>query len=53
MQMNETGHLELAWKMLELAKSIWAANGKTDTETKALYFLQALSLGSTLSLWRT
>ena len=46
MQMNETGHLELAWKMLELAKSIWAANSKTDTEAKAVYYLQELSLGS-------
>ena len=53
MQMNERGHLELAWKMLELAKSIWAANDKTDMAAEALYYLQELSLGSTLSLWRT
>ena len=36
---DEIGHLELAWEMLELAKSIWATCGKTDMEAEALHYL--------------
>merc|ERR1711990_427815 len=43
---NEIGHLELAWEMLELAKSIWATCGKTDMEAEALHYLGEVSLES-------
>ena len=36
---DDLGHLELAWEMLELAKSIWATCGKTDMEALALHYL--------------
>ena len=36
---DEIGHLELAWEMLELAKSIWATCGKTNMEAEALHYL--------------
>jgi len=43
---DEIGHLELAWEMLELAKSIWATCGKTDMEAEALHYLGEVSLES-------
>jgi len=43
---DEVGHLELAWEMLELAKSIWATCGKTDMEAEALHYLGEVSLES-------
>merc|ERR1712212_805492 len=43
---DEVGHLELAWEMLELAKSIWATCGKTDMEAEALLYLGEVSLES-------
>ena len=36
---DEIGHLELAWEMLELAKSICATCGKADMEAEALHYL--------------
>merc|ERR1712212_931581 len=44
---NDVGHLELAWEMLELAKSIWATSGKADMEAEALHYLGEVSLEST------
>merc|ERR1712029_1334783 len=44
---DEVGHLELAWEMLELAKSIWATCGKADMEAEALHYLGEVSLEST------
>merc|ERR1719370_2789434 len=44
---DEVGHLELAWEMLELAKSIWATRGKTDMEAEVLHYLGEVSLEST------
>jgi len=43
---DEIGHLELAWEMLELAKSVWATCGKTDMEAEALHYLGEVSLES-------
>merc|ERR1712066_201508 len=43
---DDVGHLELAWEMLELAKSIWATCGKTDMEAFALHYLGEVSLES-------
>merc|ERR1712179_699380 len=43
---DEIGHLELAWEMLELAKSIWATCGKTNMEAEALHYLGEGSLES-------
>merc|ERR1711936_414845 len=43
---DDVGHLELAWEMLELAKSIWATCGKTDMEALALHYLGEVSLES-------
>merc|ERR1711934_1114977 len=43
---DEIGHLELAWEMLELAKSIWATCGKTNMEAEALHYLGEVSLES-------
>merc|ERR1711936_70546 len=43
---DDVGHLELAWEMLELAKSISAKCGKTDMEAVALHYLGEVSLES-------
>merc|ERR1711934_96710 len=43
---DDVGHLELAWEMLELSKSIWATCGKTDMEALALHYLGEVSLES-------
>merc|ERR1719500_2359660 len=43
---DDVGHLELAWEMLELVKSIWATCGKTDMEALALHYLGEVSLES-------
>merc|ERR1712106_869109 len=43
---DDVGHLELAWEMLELAKSIWDTSGKADMEAEALHYLGEVSLES-------
>merc|ERR1711910_142851 len=43
---DDVGHLELAWEMLELAKSISVKCGKTDMEAVALHYLGEVSLES-------
>merc|ERR1719341_2073859 len=43
---DKIGHLELAWEMLELAKSIWATCGQTNMEAEALHYLGEVSLES-------
>merc|ERR1712212_856741 len=43
---DDVGHLELAWEMLELAKSIWSTCGKSVMEAEALHYLGEVSLES-------
>merc|ERR1712192_50358 len=43
---DDVGHLELAWEMLELSKSIWATCGKSVMEAEALLYLGEVSLES-------